>query len=142
MSHDPNAMPAASGAKEITQDWQFLYDWAPEEGTWAILWPGYYGPFTACYIGGHWSLCNDEDLHNAICGKPCDIPDPLMSDKFPPMEPMLPRWKRADQPPEHVGEVLWFHPELGMAVHSARCAWPGVTHWMDLPLEPHDAEEV
>lgn len=34
----------------------------PEDGTWGVLWPGYYGSFLACAIDGQWSLADKSDL--------------------------------------------------------------------------------
>ena len=33
----------------------------PEDGTWALLYPGYYGPVTACVMNGEWSIFDDAD---------------------------------------------------------------------------------
>jgi hypothetical protein len=55
-------------------EWQSLHEWTPEEGTWAMLWPGYYGPFTACWIGGEWELCEQADLRHATIGAVIDLP--------------------------------------------------------------------
>lgn len=46
----------------------------PAEGTWAVLYPGYYGPFTACRADGAWRLCEDADLKMATHWTPLDIP--------------------------------------------------------------------
>ena len=42
-------------------DFRLIKD-VPESGTWAVLWPGYYGPFTACAMEGEWGMCEDTDL--------------------------------------------------------------------------------
>lgn len=51
-----------------TLQWHSLHGWEPTEGTWAILWPGHYGPFTACWINGRWTMCEDIDFNNATVG--------------------------------------------------------------------------
>ena len=38
----------------------------PADGTWAVLWPGYYGSFMACAIDGEWTLCEESDLETAV----------------------------------------------------------------------------
>lgn len=45
----------------------------PKDGTWAVLYPGYYGPFTACAADGAWRLCEDADLKLATHWTPLDI---------------------------------------------------------------------
>lgn len=63
--------------------WQSLHGWEPDEGTWAILWPGYYGPFTACWINGRWTMCEDHDFSHATVGaamyRPAQLPPGLIS---------------------------------------------------------------
>lgn len=54
--------------------WQSLHGWEPDEGTWAILWPGYYGPFTACWINGRWTMCEDHDFSHATVGAVFSLP--------------------------------------------------------------------
>ena len=50
-------------------------------------------------------------------------------------------WQTVDTAPkdgdenENV-EVLWFHPEMGMAVHSIHTRFDGCTHWRPLPPPP------
>ena len=62
--------------------WQSLHGWEPAEGTWAILWPGHYGPFTACWINGRWTMCEDIDFNNATIGAEIDLPH-LVTDAVP-----------------------------------------------------------
>ena len=62
--------------------WIPLHDWTPPEGTWALLWPGYYGPFTACWINGRWDLCEDSDFRHATVGAQIDLPH-LATDAIP-----------------------------------------------------------
>ena len=62
--------------------WQSLHEWTPEEGQWAMLWPGYYGPFTACWINGEWELCEMNDLRHATIGAAIDLPH-LVTDAVP-----------------------------------------------------------
>lgn len=54
--------------------WQSLHDWMPDDGVWAILWPGYYGPFTACWINGRWTMCEDHDFRHATIGAVMGLP--------------------------------------------------------------------
>lgn len=49
----------------------------PESGTWAVLYPGYYGPFTACAVNGEWTMAESVDLHHAEYW----LPDPWTSSK-------------------------------------------------------------
>lgn len=65
--------------------WRLLSDWKPKEGQWATLWPGHYGPFTACYMRGRWTMCEDSDFRHAMVALPFREPS-LMTDKFPPGE--------------------------------------------------------
>ena len=67
--------------------WRSLHDWRPKEGTWAILWPGYYGPFTACWMRGRWTMCEESDFRNATVGAVLRIPH-LTTDA-------IPEWDRA-----------------------------------------------
>lgn len=69
-----------SGGAALT--WQSLHEWAPPEGTWAILWPGYYGPFTACWIHGRWTMCEDSDFDCATIGAVIELPH-LVTDAVP-----------------------------------------------------------
>lgn len=62
--------------------WQSLREWTPRDGTWAILWPGYYGPFTACWINGRWTMCEDSDFSNATIGAEISLPH-LVTDAYP-----------------------------------------------------------
>lgn len=62
--------------------WQSLHEWAPPEGTWAILWPGYYGPFMACWIHGRWTMCEDSDFDCATIGAELALPH-LVTDAVP-----------------------------------------------------------
>ena len=62
--------------------WQSLHEWEPAEGTWAILWPGYYGPFTACWMRGRWTMCEDADFDHATVGAEIEIPH-LATDAIP-----------------------------------------------------------
>lgn len=62
--------------------WQSLHEWTPRDGAWAILWPGYYGPFTACWINGRWTMCEDSDFSNATIGAEISLPH-LVTDAFP-----------------------------------------------------------
>lgn len=62
--------------------WQSLHGWEPDEGTWAILWPGYYGPFTACWINGRWTMCEDHDFSHATVGAVFSLPH-LATDAIP-----------------------------------------------------------
>lgn len=57
-----------------TLAWQSLHEWTPKEGTWAILWPGHYGPFTACWMRGRWTMCEDIDFKNATIGAEMQLP--------------------------------------------------------------------
>jgi hypothetical protein len=66
--------------------WRSLHEWEPEEGQWAILWPGHYGPFTACRVNGEWIICDESDLRHATVAAPLDLPH-LTTDAFPPCEP-------------------------------------------------------
>lgn len=59
-------------------EWRSLHDWTPPEGTWALLWPGYYGPFTACWIMGEWVLCDAPDLDFATVGAVINPPSEAM----------------------------------------------------------------
>jgi hypothetical protein len=54
--------------------WQSLHGWAPDEGQWAVLWPGYYGHFTACWVNGQWGYCRPSDLVNATVGASLEVP--------------------------------------------------------------------
>lgn len=65
-----------------TLQWHSLHGWEPTEGTWAILWPGHYGPFTACWINGRWTMCEDIDFNNATVGVEIDLPH-LVTDAVP-----------------------------------------------------------
>ena len=65
-----------------TLQWHSLHGWEPTEGTWAILWPGHYGPFTACWINGRWTMCEDIDFNNATVGVEIDLPH-LATDAVP-----------------------------------------------------------
>jgi hypothetical protein len=62
--------------------WRSLHEWTPGEGQWAILWPGYYGPFTACWIRGRWTVCEDVDFRHATVGAELDLPH-LATDAIP-----------------------------------------------------------
>ena len=62
--------------------WQSLHGWEPEPGTWALLWPGYYGPFTAVWMDGGWTLCDDNDFTHATIGAEIDLPH-LVTDAIP-----------------------------------------------------------
>lgn len=46
----------------------------PEDGTWAVIWPGFYGqPFTGCAISGEWMCCEEIDRECAAWW----VPDPF-----------------------------------------------------------------
>ena len=76
--------PRRNGDTEMTDtlQWHSLHGWEPTEGTWAILWPGHYGPFTACWINGRWTMCEDIDFNNATVGVEIDLPH-LATDAVP-----------------------------------------------------------
>jgi hypothetical protein len=65
-----------------TLRWRSLEGWMPKEGTWALLWPGYYGPFAACWMRGRWTMCEDSDFRHAKVGAPITIPH-LTTDAIP-----------------------------------------------------------
>lgn len=65
--------------------WKFLDEWKPREGQWAILWPGYYGPFAACWLRGRWTMCEDIDFKHAMVAMPFHEPSKMV-DRFPPGE--------------------------------------------------------
>lgn len=65
-----------------TLEWRSLHDWTPPEGTWALLWPGYYGPFTACWVTGDWIMCDYSDKCHATVGAVIDLPH-LATDAIP-----------------------------------------------------------
>jgi hypothetical protein len=65
--------------------WRSLHGWEPVDGTWALLWPGHYGPFTACWLNGGWSICEDSDLRHATVGAEIALPH-LVTDAMPPAE--------------------------------------------------------
>ena len=58
--------------------WKFIDEWKPREGQWATLWPGYYGPFTACYVYGRWTMCEDIDLKLATVALPFKAPTAMV----------------------------------------------------------------
>lgn len=62
--------------------WRSLLGWEPADGTWALLWPGYYGPFTACRVNGEWTVCEDSDLRHAVMGAEIALPH-LTTDAIP-----------------------------------------------------------
>lgn len=71
------AQNAEAEVERLTKDtlqWRSLHEWEPEEGTWAILWPGHYGPFTACWMRGRWTICEDIDFKHATIGSEISIP--------------------------------------------------------------------
>lgn len=70
--------------------WRSLHEWEPSEGTWALLWPGYYGPFTACWIDGRWSMCEESDFSHATVGAEFSLPH-LVTEAVPFFERELPR---------------------------------------------------
>lgn len=65
-----------------TLSWRSLEGWRPKEGTWALLWPGFYGPFSACWMRGRWTMCEDADFKNATMGAAVEIPH-LTTDAIP-----------------------------------------------------------
>lgn len=62
--------------------WRSLHGWEPDDGTWAVMWPGHYGPFTACWINGRWTMCEDIDFNNATIGAEIALPH-LVTDAVP-----------------------------------------------------------
>lgn len=67
-----DAHTAAQPAPDAVAEARDIADF-PEDGTWAVLYPGYYGPFTACWADGAWRLCEEADLRQATCWTPLDI---------------------------------------------------------------------
>lgn len=52
--------PSSAGTVSVEAAARPMSD-IPEDGTWALLYPGYYGPVTACVMNGEWSLFNDAE---------------------------------------------------------------------------------
>ncbi len=44
------------------------------EGDWYLLWPGFYGPFTACWVDGRWFFAAAGDLSHATVGRRINAP--------------------------------------------------------------------
>ena len=91
-------MTAQSNSGGLT--WQSLHEWAPPEGTWAILWPGYYGPFMACWIHGRWTMCEDSDFDCATIGAAIELPH-LVTDAVPAFDRIPPN-RSGNLPPDVV----------------------------------------
>ncbi len=68
MTDRPNIMEKDYSRREWIENEQ------AQEGDWYLLWPGFYGPFTACWIDGRWFFATSSDLAHATVGRRINAP--------------------------------------------------------------------